>query len=370
MNASFSRPSHGGNLNWAAALAGCSPSDILDFSASINPLGPPASAMAALQASLGMLCHYPDPTYAELRQALGQAHQISPDWVLPGNGSAELLTWASRELAELSQTCLLTPAFGDYLRALKAFQAKITVCPIADFSEAALDRTLQPPQLPQTWLDKGGESAGLLLNNPHNPTGLLWSVEQLLPWLDHFALVVVDEAFMDFLPPNQQQSLIDRVADFPNLVILRSLTKFYSIPGLRLGYAIAHPERLNRWQQWRDPWSVNSLAAAVAVAVMSDQPFQQQTWDWLQMARAQLFEGMAQIPALSPFPGCANYLLVQTPAVPSLQRQLLQQHRMLIRDCLSFPELGDRYFRVAVRRPAENQRLLTGLAEILPDCDA
>lgn len=359
MDAAFSRPSHGGNLTWAASLAGCSPADLIDFSASINPLGPPASAIAAIQQDLGMLCHYPDPDYRSLRQALAQAHDISPDWVLPGNGSAELLTWASRELAELPQTYLLTPAFGDYLRALKAFQAHIRLCPLADFSDAAPGHIMPLPQLLQS---TAGSSSGLLLNNPHNPTGYLWSVDQLLPWLDRFGLVVVDEAFMDFLLPDQQQSLIDRIAEFPNLVILRSLTKFYSIPGLRLGYAIAHPDRLYRWQQWRDPWSVNSLAAAVAIAVLSDTAFQQQTWDWLQPARTELIEGMAQIPALTPLPGCANYLLVQTPDVPSLQRRLLQQHRILVRDCLSFPELGDQYFRVAVRCPAENQRLLAGLA--------
>jgi len=301
-----------------------------------------------------------------LRQALSQFHRLPPDWILPGNGSAELLTWASRELAELDKTYLLTPAFGDYLRSLKAFDTQIIGCSLnlaassATFAEAVVPSIQQilsslPLQPAQT---------GLLLNNPHNPTGWLFSSEEILPYLEQFALVVIDEAFMDFLPPDQQQSLMEWVPTYPNLVILRSLTKFYSLPGLRIGYAIAHPDRLNRWQQWRDPWSVNTLAAAAAVAVLQDTPFQQQTWNWLAEARSQLFQGLSNLPGLSPLAGAANYLLVQSEhSVMQLQQRLLKQHRILIRDCMSFPELGDRYFRVAVRTLPENQKLVEGMKD-------
>lgn len=348
------RPSHGGNLVWAASLANCSPSAILDFSASINPLGPPESAIATINAHLNDLKAYPDPQYTQLCQALGQFHQISPEWVLPGNGAAELLTWACRDLSELDITYLLTPAFSDYGRALTAFGAKVQPVPLKDLRSPIL---LLPPPSPRS---------GLLLNNPHNPTGLLFSRESMLPYLEQFALVLVDEAFMDFLLPTEQQSLIDLVRDFPNLVVLRSLTKFYSLPGLRLGYAIAHPDRLKRWQQWRDPWSVNTLAAAVGEVVIQDVAFQQQTWDWLAKAKSALYQGLAGIPGLTPGWGSANFLLVESKtSVVQLQAELLQRHQILMRDCLSFPELGDRYFRIAVKSESDNQRLLAGLAEIL-----
>lgn len=356
----LSRPSHGGNLVWAAALVNCSPNQITDFSASINPLGPPPSAIAAIQSHLGDLQHYPDPTYSNLRQALSQAHGVPPEWILPGNGAAELLTWACRELASLKQIHLLVPSFGDYFRSLSAFNAQFTTHSVdlsSHLKESSLRLEFSPSSL-----------SGLLINTPHNPTGKLVSRADILAVLDEFALVVVDEAFMDFLPPQQQQSVIDHIADYPQLVVLRSLTKFYSIPGLRLGYAIAHPDRLRRWQQWRDPWSVNSLAAYAGVAVLHDQAFQQQTWDWLPSARAQLLEGLSGIPGLVPFTGVANFLLVQSEySVAWLQRQLLEHDRILIRDCHSFPELGDRFFRVAVRTEADNQRLLSGLAAIVSD---
>lgn len=352
------QPIHGGNLIWAAEVAGCQPGDVLDFSASINPLGPPQSAIAAIQSHLSDLKVYPDPTYRALRGALGQFHRLPADWILPGNGVAELLTWAGRELSRLEATYLITPAFNDYWRSLKSHAANIIPCPLRERESGW--------QVPVLDRSKHLSQTGLLLNNPHNPTGLLLLRKHLFPNLKQFVLVVVDEAFMDFLLPDQQQSLVEAVLDSPNLVVLRSLTKFYGLPGLRLGYAIAHPDRLRRWQQWRDPWPVNALAVAAAQTVIQDQEFQQQTWDWLTPTRQKLFDGLAQLPGLVPYPGAANFLLVRTEQPGSqVQQRLLQHSRILIRDCLSFPELGDRYFRVAIRTEAENQQLLQGLRDVL-----
>lgn len=369
------QPAHGGNLAWAAALAGCSPEAILDFSASISPLGPPNSAIAAIHSQIGNLRHYPDPNYSELRLALSHFHQIPFEWILPGNGSAELLTLIGRELANLTATALVTPAFGDYYRTLAAYNAKVLEFPLflgnrewglgtgdknENTSSSALS-SLSP-------LSPSSSPSGLLLNNPHNPTGRLFSREAILPYLEEYALVVVDEAFMDFVSPEAEQSLIGVVQEYPNLVILRSLTKFYSLPGLRLGYAIAHPDRLAQWQSWRDPWPVNTLAAAAAMAALQDQEFQVQTWQWLPPARNQLFQGLAAIPGLQPLESAANFLLVESQISSlQLQQQLLQHHQILIRDCLSFKELGDRFFRVAVRSESDNQGLLTSLHLVMGD---
>lgn len=374
----MNRPNHGGNLLWAATIGGCPPSFILDFSASINPLGPPQFLLQAIQENLGAIAHYPDPSYQQLCLALAQEHQVPPDYVLPGNGAAELITWAARELAELDWVGVVTPAFSDYQRSLSAFHACIREFPL-DLSVPLSDIELPSPpaplpkgergarfvDLPFVDLPRDGERIGLLLNNPHNPTGKLWRREEILPYLERFALVVVDEAFMDFLPPEEEQSLISLVEDYPNLVIIRSLTKFYSMPGLRLGYAIAHPARLQRWQQWRDPWSVNVLAEAAGLAALADREFRQQTWDWLAPTRAKLWQDLSQIPGLHPYPGVANFLLVHSQeSVLQLQEKLLRRDRVLIRDCVSFSELGDRYFRVAVRTEAENQRLIDGLINL------
>jgi L-threonine-O-3-phosphate decarboxylase len=354
----LNRPRHGGNPSWAATVAGCPPSLILDFSASISPLGPPPTALAAIELQIDNLTSYPDPNYPELCQAIADHHNIDADWVLPGNGAAELLTWAALEFSKLNATIIPTPAFGDYARSLQTFGTRIIsrsmILPDGSIGDLNFALRHLPEEIPH--------AVGLIINNPHNPTGQIWSVETITPYLDQFDLVVIDESFMDFLPPAQQQSLIPLIAQYPNLVILRSLTKFYSLPGLRLGYCIAHPDRLNRWKSWRDPWPVNTLAAAAAIAVLPDTQFQQLTWDWLAPARDRLFARFSQISGLYPLPGAANFILVRSDrSATALQTQLLQQHQILIRDCISFPELGDRFLRVAVRTVAENDRLITAL---------
>ncbi len=360
----MSRPIHGGNLSWAARLAGCAPSELLDFSASISPLGPPCSVSEAIQAAFSLMVAYPDPQYGELREAIAQHHNVPIDYVLPGNGAAELLTWAARDLAQWGGCFRLTPSFSDYDRALQAFGCCPTGIGLLG-SEGWCwdwDTALSGADLSQS---------GLLLNNPHNPTGALFGRSTIRPLLSRLALVVVDEAFMDFLPPSHEQSVVEWVEEFPNLVVIRSLTKFYSMPGLRLGYAIAQPDTLQRWQQWRDPWSVNVLAAAAGVAALSDTVFQQQTWAWLAAGNEQMYEGLSKVSGLSPLPSCANFFLVgcKVSAV-ALQAELLKRHRIYIRDCMSFAELGDRYFRVAVKTTADNQRLLTALADVLPDLES
>ncbi len=360
----MSRPVHGGNLAWAARLSGCAPDELLDFSASISPLGPPSSVRKAIQAAFSLMVAYPDPDYAGLREALARHHQILPEEVLVGNGAAELLTWAARDLALLPGGCFcLSPGFSDYDRALRAFGGELKAISLIQADGSLDDRwdehfTNQSIDLSQ---------CALLLNNPHNPTGALFSRERLRSLLSRFGWVVVDEAFMDFLPPERQQSVIDWVGDLPNLVVIRSLTKFYSMPGLRLGYAVAQPETLKRWQLWRDPWAVNVLAAAAGVAAIADTEFQAQTWAWLAAANADLYAGLKALPGLKPLPSCANFFLVNCEiSTTALQAELLRQHRIYIRDCMSFEGLDDRYFRVAVKTTAENQRLLQALADVLP----
>ena len=349
------QPVHGGNLVWAADQIGCSVSSILDFSASINPLGPPSKVLEAIQGALNTLTHYPDPNYIDLRQALSQWHQLPSEWIFPGNGAAELLTWAGRQLAQQEISYVMTPGFRDYWRALQAFNANIEIIPFPWQGNDVFSFI----DLPQN------KSIGIIINNPHNPTGKLLRVETLLALLERLSLVVVDEAFMDFVTPSGQQSLIPLIFDYPNLVIVRSLTKFYSLPGLRLGYAIAHPQRLQQWQAWRDPWSVNNLAVAAGIAAIKDKGFEQQTRQWLSPTRQALFEGLSTIEGLNPIPSTVNFLLVESTISGSqLQQELLQQSHILIRDCLSFETLGDRYFRVAVRRETENKKLVDALSEI------
>ncbi|MFK8184840.1 MAG: threonine-phosphate decarboxylase CobD [Phormidesmis sp.] len=361
------RPVHGGNLSWAARLAQCEPDELLDFSASISPLGPPCSVYEAISTAFSSVTAYPDPEYWALREAIAQYHSLPIEYVFPGNGAAELLNWAARELAGVQRCFCLSPGFGDYERSLRAYHCEPTQISLFDEQLTYQDNwdAELVGKLPLA-------TCGLLLNNPHNPTGQLFEAERVRSLIARFALVVVDEAFMDFFPDAQSQSVITSAERFPkNLVVIRSLTKFYSIPGLRLGYAIAHPDKLEQWRQWRDPWSVNSLAAAAGIAALKDTKFQQQSWDWLAEENPFLFEGLSRFEALKPMKSSANFLLVhcQVSAI-QLQARLLQRHQIYIRDCMSFDQLGDHFFRVAIKTRENNQRLLDAIADVLPELEA
>jgi L-threonine-O-3-phosphate decarboxylase len=354
-------PTHGGNFIWASAIAGCHPDELLDFSASINPLGPPKSAIAAIMEGTKTLMRYPDPNYQELRRAIATFHDIAPEWILPGNGAAELLTWAARDAASSQRVYLLVPAFADYWRACRAVSCEpipLSIIPAdRDRSQIAID-TIVP-----LWQDIAPDRSAIVINNPHNPTGKLWSIDP--ESLAKFALAIVDEAFMDFVNPavgEREKSLISVVERFPNIVIIRSLTKFYSLPGLRLGYAIAHPDRLKLWQKWRDPWSVNNLAASAGIACLQDKEFADRTHAWLAAAKQHFFAELAKINNLTPYPSDANFLLVEGDrSLLPLQTQLLRDDRIFIRDCQSFPELGNTFCRLAIRTITDNHRAIAAL---------
>ena len=351
---------HGGNLQAAAAIAGCLPDDILDFSASLNPLGPPKSVLKALAEERAAIIHYPDPHSTQLRHTLSHHLDIEAAWILPGNGAAELFTWAARECLQFGTTLIPQPAFSDYARALEAVGApwEGVDCWDPEGNQpvdlvAQIHKRLSAPNPPSC----------LILNNPHNPTGQLWSVNQIQALLPRFQLVILDEAFMDFVVPNQ--SLLGCIQQHPKLVIIRSLTKFYAIAGLRIGFAVAHPDRLQRWKRWRDPWSVNGLATVAAIAALQARSFQDRTMNWLPGAKQQLLEAINAMPGYRAREGAANFLLVNSKwSVLALQAALLVDKQILIRDCLNFRSLGDRYFRVAVRTKADNCKLVRSIEQV------
>jgi L-threonine-O-3-phosphate decarboxylase len=372
------QPRHGGNWAWGAAIAGCSPQEILDFSASLNPLGPPQSVLQALTQALSaadpvVISRYPDPDYRDLRICLANHWAVDPEWIFVGNGAAELLTWAARD-AQGREVWLPQPAFGEYARALRAAGATIKPLPFFPGQGSAGFTLLQEP-LPVA----GKGNRVLWLNNPHNPTGWLIPQQDILPLLPQFDRVVVDEAFMDFLPGEptlslnsspsampRSQTLIPHLAAHPNTIVIRSLTKFFTLPGLRIGFAVGHPDHWQRWRQWRDPWSVNGLAGVAVAAALADEDFRRRTLAWLPVAREHLLRGLQALPGWDPWPGQANFVLVRCPgSAVQIQEKLLRQHRILVRDCLSFPELGDRYLRIGLRTLPEQEQLLSACREIL-----
>ena len=344
---------HGGNRQAVADVLGCRPSQLLDASASLAPWTPRCPRLTAAS-----LRDYPDRDQASLRQAIAAIHGLSPDWVLPGNGAAELFTWAARDAAAVGVSGLLAPGFADYRRALQSWEASWLETPLALSWENA--GPLHHPLL---------EGSVAWVCNPHNPTGQLWSRASLEALLDRHALVICDEAFLPLVPEAEQQSMITLVAQHPNLVVIRSLTKLFGVAGLRLGYAIAQPDRLKRWKTWRDPWPVNGIAAALTEQWLG-RSGRYERWcarvqRWTATEGAWIQRELARVPEITPMPSAANFLLISgRRSLLSLREALEQDHRILLRDCRSFAGLGETWLRIGLQSPRNNRRIVRALKQV------
>jgi histidinol-phosphate/aromatic aminotransferase/cobyric acid decarboxylase-like protein len=355
---------HGGNRQAIARRLGCHPHELLDASASLVPFGPPPALLRQLRRALGgaALRDYPDRGYHDLRASLARHHGVDPAWVLPGNGAAELFTWAARDAAAAGVSLLPAPGFADYGRALACWGGQSRSLPLPLAWSAAFPQPFPAPPEPGA-----AEPAGALwITNPHNPTGQLWSRASLEPLLARFPLLIVDEAFLPLAPGGGRESLIPLLADHPQLVVIRSLTKLCAIAGLRLGYALAAPERLARWSAWRDPWPLNGLAALAGVALLGDGPgfarWQGRVEAWTAREGAWLAGRLAAIPGLRPLPSAANFLLVRGDAsLEPLRIGLERRQRVLVRDCRSFEGLGDSWLRIGLQGRRDNRRLAAAL---------
>ena len=354
---------HGGNRQAVARRLGCRPEEILDASASLVPFGPPAVLVRALKRGLSgpALRDYPDRDYHALRGALAALHGVDPAAVLPGNGAAELFTWAARDAAAAGVSLLPAPGFADYGRALACWGGATRPLPLPLHWGAAF-----PQPFPAPPPDPIEPAATLWITNPHNPTGQLWSRDSLEPLLERFALVIVDEAFLSLVPDGEKQSLIPLLADHPGLVVIRSLTKLLGIAGLRLGYALAAPERLARWRGWRDPWPVNGLAALAGVELLADGEgfarWQRRVQTWTAREGAWLAAQLTTIPGLEPLPSAANFLLLRgEDSLEPLRCALEERERVLLRDCRSFEGLSPQWLRLALLDRVGNSRVMEGL---------
>jgi len=347
---------HGGNLEATARRLGCRPGQLLDASASLAPMALPWRARwAAWRAPLQP---YPDRTAQRLCGRIAALHGLEPALVLPGNGAAELFTWAARDAAALGPSLLPQPGFADYTRALRCWGGALQPLPLPlDWTTSS---PVEPPELPPAPV--------LWITNPHNPTGQLWSREALEPLLQRHRLVICDEAFLPLVPDGERQSLIPLVAKHPNLVVIRSLTKLYGIAGLRLGYAVAQPQRLHRWATWRDPWPINAVASAVAQELLRH-PARHQAWcrrvqRWTAREGAWLRAQLAAISGLTPMPSAANFLLIRSDrSLAPLREALEHRHRILLRDCRSFEGLDEQWLRIGYQSRRRNRRIVSAIRQ-------
>jgi threonine-phosphate decarboxylase len=357
---------HGGDVWQAGDEFGIPPSELLDFSANVNPRGLPPRAMERLSrdaSDFRLLSLYPDPSARRLREALSEQLALSADAIVVGPGAEALLSPVLRCL-EARRALVPVPAFSEYRRVCALQDIEFTPFPLR---RSELFRVPVDCFCRRIEAEQGGV---VLLNNPHNPSGAMLDAREVRHVLETASssgvTLLVDEAFIDYAP---HASLVRQASTRPGLIVVRSLTKFYGCPALRVGYAVAHPETIRRIVSFLPTWPVTQLAIDALAEAVADREYAEASLGENASERQHLSDSLSGL-GLVVFPSAANYLLLELgadmPTASELRARLARKHRILIRSCDSYEGLmPGRYVRVAVRSAAANCRLIQACADEL-----
>lgn len=354
---------HGGNIREAAEKYGLSSESILDFSANINPLGLPPNIKKIIASNIDSLLHYPDTECKILKEELADFLDLEPSNLLIGNGSIELIYLVPKAL---SPRCVLIPipTFSEYEFSARRSKSK------AMFVRAKGEENFQ---IKIEWFIKFLPKVDLVfLCNPNNPTGNLISKDEIIYLAKagqrHNTIVAIDEVFIDFVKDQNSFSVVKEAAKLKNLLVLRSLTKFFALPGLRLGYLVANKSLIARLSKYQFPWNVNSFAQLVGRQVIKNKHYIKQSKELVIRERECLLKKLKKINGIIPYTPTANFIFCELNKTRLNSKMLcdkLGRRGILIRDCSNFRGLDNKYIRIAVRKRQENNRLINALAEIL-----
>lgn len=345
---------HGGDWAGYRAEFGC---DALDFSANVSPLGLPAGVAAAIINALPTADRYPDPLCRELRAALAGAEGVPADWILCGNGAADLIFRLA--LAVRPRRALLpAPTFAEYEAALQTVGCAVQRVFLREENEFAVTEKFIDAVTPETDI--------VFLCQPNNPTGQVTPpalVERLVRrCAECGAVLVVDECFLDFLPDRDAWTAKQFLRDAPHLIILKAFTKLYAMAGVRLGYALCGDAALlEKMRGAGQPWAVSSLAQAAGLAALQETAYAGAVRALIAEQRPRMAAGLRAL-GLRVMDGQANYLLFR--ATPDFGEKL-RRRGAVVRSCANYPGLDAAWYRTAVRTAEENTRLLQIMGEIL-----
>jgi threonine-phosphate decarboxylase len=338
----------------------------VDFSSNINPLGPSKKAIEAIRQDLWKIRYYPDSSSKELKKALSRYLGINARNITLGNGSTELIkNFCEVFLQKDSEAIIPEPTFSEYevYSKLNGARIKHVYAKKEDFEvdhEKIIDEI-------------NNKTKVVFLCNPNNPTGKILEgrdIEKIIESAyDYDTLVFLDEAYIEF---TDFESLCQKIEDFDNLFVLQSLTKFFSLAGLRVGYGIGNKKLIEYLEKVRIPWNVNILAQTAAIASINDEEFIDESKSFIKRERQFLFKELLKT-GLKVYESQANFFLIDLREAkikaPEMKKRLVEKG-MLIRDCCSFNGLDEYFIRICVRKREENLRLLEELRHILEDKDA
>lgn len=364
----MTRAAHGGDVYAAARASGRDVRRLLDFSASINPFGPSPAAWRTINQAHGLLCHYPDPVCWELRESLATFWDRSPEEFLIGNGSTELIHLLPAAL-RIRHLLVIGPTFYEYAAAMARIGGQVSSILAArtDGYRPPFEQVMYALSQFQNTKSRMSPLDAVMLCNPNSPTGqacdaaMVRKLARRASRLGQWCLV--DETFAEYC--EQVSIMPDELP--PRTLVLRSFTKFYGLPGLRVGYVVGNPKVIRQIRAHQPPWSVNMLAQRAAQAALHDKRHSRRSLRFMEQERARFVKKLKRLPGCTIFPSEANFLLVELPVrlKSACVVSALREQGMLIRDCSQVPGLNDRSIRLAVRSRADNDHLLLALSNMI-----
>ena len=370
---------HGGNIFQFAHEQGIEPYEVVDFSANINPLGPSQRGLDALNSQLRYISHYPDATNDDVLNAIADTYEMDKHQIIVGNGAAELL-YAICRLPGYTGAFVPAPGFSEYKEALEA--SKIPVRDIF-YRPREDDNGLPYFEVPYLALEtfaaelKGQDGRIIVfLGNPNNPDGTLLDKDHIRTVAsmlkDANSLLVIDESFIDFVGndplQDNEHSMRSLVNEFDNIIVVHSFTKFYAVPGLRIGAAFANETLITQLQQYIPSWSVNTLAQAYTKAALNDVDYIKRTKQELNEERAFMYNALDDIEGITVYPPSANFILFQVNQegiTANYINEELKKYNMIVRNCDSYVGLTNHWVRIAIKDHDTNIKLVDKLTNIL-----
>ena len=348
---------HGGTPQLDMIRLGVPAGPVLDFSVNLNPLGPPAIIKENWPDLIQCIEHYPSVEGDGVAAYYETACGIAPRNFLAGNGSTELIYLTPRVL-KFKRAAVMAPSFHDYERASTLAGAEVVKLALTRNNHFAFPSAAQ---IIKTLKDVDA----FWIARPNNPTGNLFPKDLILDLADRFPdkWFVVDEAFIQFLDHWKNDSILT-LKPRPNILVLNSLTKFYSIAGLRLGGIVGDEALITRLRDAKEPWAVNGIADRVAALLVRCGDYGAQTRSLVKKERARVFQALKNLDGILPFSPSANYILCQWAKTENLDDLLkhLLSNGVYIRDCRNFSGLNENFFRMGLKKPEENDRFLSLLS--------
>lgn len=356
---------HGSDIEKICEYYHLKKEDIINFGANVNPLGLSASVKAALASHLDILSSYPDREYTSLREVLSAYCRIPSDYILPGNGSSELISLLIDALSP-KHTLILGPTYSEYSRELSFSGSTQEYYHLKEEQDFRLDADDLC-----TVLAKGNYDL-LIICNPNNPTSsaiLHDDMEKLLCFCaDHGVFVMIDETYVEFAPDIEDVTAVPFTQRFTNLCVLRGVSKFFAAPGMRLGYAVTgNPDFLRKMKEKQIPWSLNSAGAYAGELLFQDQDYIDRTRQLILTERGRMYDALSQLASFKVFQPYANFLLLKILKEEKTAFDVFEtciKNGLMIRDCSSFQCLDGEFVRFCIMMPEDNSRLLKVLEKV------